>query len=47
MKKKRDLSLKKQNLKVSRLKTVYSAHCADDSVLLPYINFVSFQLRGI
>ena len=47
--KKRDLYLKKLKLKITHLKTVqvnWSAHCADDSVVLPNIIFVSFQSCG-
>ena len=46
---KKGLYLKKLNLKITHLKTVqvnWFVHCADDSIILPYIIFVSFQSRG-
>ena len=47
--KKRHLYLKKLNLKITHVKTIqvnWSAHCAANSIMIPYISFASFQSRG-
>ena len=44
-----DIYLKNLNLKITHVKAIqvnWSAHCAADSIILPYIPFASFQSRG-